>query len=497
MTWWGKESPMFGNESKLGGKGTSQYPEFPLGAIPNWKENYQYIKDQEVMDPATGLYYRAVDDHYATEIFADDLANGLWVPMGAGGGGGAVNYSNVAFVDLIHGDNSTAQIGRFDLPFLDIPNALSAVSGTAPTLNNRALVRVRKGLYSQGFSMTDNVDVYCEPGVVFEFGSITSSGVVNASLFGHAKFISGSICIFVLGEHYGTFEFDTLESGTTGIIFQNTSSGNVLVKGNSVTVGIAAPQAISIRGAINVVIDIAKEISCHAEVLNFRFFTGTAVINCPKIKILAGDLYGGNFKAALKINTATNATIEVNGDLICEDDTYYAGISGMIVMFEATTAFVTVNGDIVGFGTPALNLLDVNGSTCTINGNISSDTYIANVTNLMELTIKHSFIHLPDDAATSLMTISGSPRVNLVDCQFFNEVEDLSTIVIAAAALPDLNLYNCIGEQFGIGFFISSTDPAPVKIVSSMATHDLRAGVTNDISSNGFFLEPNVKAVQF
>lgn len=81
MAWWGKESTIFGRGSKLGNKGTSQYPEAPLGGIPNWKENFQYIKDQEVMDPATGLYYRAVVDHYSTEVFATDLLNEFWVIM--------------------------------------------------------------------------------------------------------------------------------------------------------------------------------------------------------------------------------------------------------------------------------------------------------------------------------------------------------------------------------------------------------------------------------
>jgi hypothetical protein len=81
MGWFGKESTIFGRQSKLGGNGTAQYPDSPLGAIPNWGEKNQYIKDQEVMNPATGLYYRALSTHYSTESFANDLAAAKWVLM--------------------------------------------------------------------------------------------------------------------------------------------------------------------------------------------------------------------------------------------------------------------------------------------------------------------------------------------------------------------------------------------------------------------------------
>lgn len=496
MGWFGKESPLFGRQSKIGGMGRSQYPDAPLGAIPNWGPSNEYIKDQEVMNPATGAYYRANSTHYASDVFNTDLLAGKWtLIISASPGISSVSYSNVAFVDPTVGNNATAVLGRFDLPWRTIPEAITAASSGA-NATRRGLVWIRKGNHSATFTMTNFVDIHCDAGVLFNSGQTTINNV-NASIYGFARFQVAGTAMFFDGNCIGSYEFDSIFSTAAAIIFNSTCAGTVLVKGNAINTTIAASLGITIRGSVNVTMDIKREITGFAEVINFRFYSGKTVITCPKIKLLTGDTFGGDFKSTVKMYECTGADIIVNGDLINEDPVYYMGISGMVVFWNGPTVKFTLNGDIYGNGCPGVGMYDGNVALCTINGNISSD--IRNVYSTSgELIVKQSFISLSTTAGSfNPVFLEGTAKASFVNCQFFNEVVDSDTVSINLVDTVDLNLYNCVSEQSGTGDFVNSTIPIAIQIINSMSTHSLGVGVTNSIASNGFFQDANIKAIQF
>lgn len=496
MGWFGKESPLFGRQSKLGGAGNAQHPDAEFNAIPNWSARNQYLKDQELMDEATGNYYRVTRTDYSSDSVATDVGSGLLVPMIAAPSPGitSVKYANAAFVDAIAGDDSTGLIGRFDRPFKNIINAMSAMAAASPSLTKRGLVWIRKADYSASFTMLNHIDVYCEPGVVFTSGQI-SIGDVNTNLYGYAKFNVSDTCMLFGGKTQGTFQFTSIDSASTAIIFNTSAGGDVVIKCDYISTGILASLGITVRGNVNLTMDVKRQISGFSEVFNFRFYSGRTIINCPRIKLLTGDTFGGDFKSAVKMYECTGAIITVNGDLYNEDPTYYMGISGMVVFWNGPTVNFTLNGNIEGRGCPAIGLY--NGAVkCSINGNMSSDTRLIYSAS-GEMAVKQSSMNLSNLSSTNPIFLEESAKVNLIDCHIFNDLVDSDTITINAVSTVDLNLYGCIGEQSGTGDFLASVDPISVRIVNTMATHALGASVTNLIGSNGFFQDANVKAIQF
>lgn len=500
MGWFGKESPLFGRQSKLGGAGNAQHPDLEFNAIPNWSARNQYVKDQEVMDPSKGNYYRVTRTDYSSDSVANDIASGLLVPMIPlpSPGINSVNYSNVAFVDPVHGNNATAMLGRFDLPWRTIPEAIAAATpGTS--LSRRNLVWIRRGSHSASFTMVNFVDIYCDPDVLFNSGQITIDGV-NANIYGFAMFRVGGSAMFFYGDCIGTYEFDSIISTAESIIFNTTCSGSLLIKADSINATIQSYGTITIGGTVNVIFDVKREIGGFAEIINFKYYSGRTIITCPVIKLFTGDMHGGDFKAAIKIYECVDAIITVNGNLYNEDPTNYMQNSGMIVFVNDPIVDFTLNGDIYGRGCLAIGLYNISMAKCTINGNMSSDVQIIYARS-GEIIAKQSLINLSSVSTSNPIYLEESVKVNLIDCHIFNDVVDSDTIAINPVSTVDLNLYGCIGEQTGTGHFVSSIDPTgptiSVRVVNTMATHAIGVGVTNLIASNGFFQDANVQAVQF
>ena len=81
MSWW-KETSLFppGGGGRENGQNPGQLP----GDIPDWQERFEYDYGTEVAAP-DGNYYRCVQDHIASEVFADDLTAGYWVIFAGAG----------------------------------------------------------------------------------------------------------------------------------------------------------------------------------------------------------------------------------------------------------------------------------------------------------------------------------------------------------------------------------------------------------------------------
>jgi hypothetical protein len=114
-----------------------------------------------------------------------------------GGGGGTVNYANVIFVDSTNGNDGTGSANDFSKPYASIDYALTIAAGLSPNYYNRALIYVRKGLYSVGpqyapTTLVDYADFYCEVGCVLQggYGRISDQGspaAVNVNFMGYAE----------------------------------------------------------------------------------------------------------------------------------------------------------------------------------------------------------------------------------------------------------------------------------------------------------------------
>lgn len=425
-----------------------------------------------------------------------DNGDGTW-SIDYLGGSGAVTYSNVYFVDPVNGNDLTGSVNRFDKPFLSISTAISLASVGTPMPTNamRALVYVRKGAYATYLTLQNYVDIYCEQGVVFTSGQITA-GSINCNFLGYAKFQVSSRMFYMTGAANINFEFDTIDSTGASIEAGSTSSGILNIRGRYIKIGLYSNIGITLRGAAQITLNIDEEISGYHEVINFRYASGRIVIKCPRIKILTGNVFGGNFKATLKFYENYGCRVEVFGDLICEDSTYYGGNSGMITFWSNPNVKLTINGKIYGNGNPGTFLASGSSAECTINGDITSNTEPIYVSSNVTLVVKNSSLSYPAGGVYRLAYIEGTAKVFFVNCQFNNKTVASPMIEISSLATADLNVHNSVSE--GTGVFIYCVNPINVRLLNVVSNQGLSATVTNLITApQAFFLDPEIKTIYF
>lgn len=270
----------------------------------------------------------------------------------------SVNYSNVAFVDLIFGDNITAAVGKFDKPFSSIASAKYAVLVTATT-DNRGLVYIRKGTYSTNDFLLDSafVDYYCEPGVVFTTG--TGYFVKpDTNWYGHAVFTQNStVRSFNNGNVRSTFEFEKADVTGQFINMDTGTSGVLNVKCTSIKTGINPPSqfGINLRGTGNYTFNVSEFIEGGNQIFGVRFASGRIVINCPKIIIDDKNNISAFYKGAFAFYENSNVDVVVNGNIYSNETFYRGGTAAAVLFWQGGLQTFTLNGNIYGNFSMGLN----------------------------------------------------------------------------------------------------------------------------------------------
>lgn len=115
------------------------------------------------------------------------------------------NYQNVLWIDTDNGNDGTALVGRFDLPYLTYTAAR-----TASTAGD--LIWFRKGSYTTTLTLKDGVDVHFDTGSILN-GYITDNAVAaTCKVFGEFNIVHGSnnaISVTATGSDV-TVSFDTI-----------------------------------------------------------------------------------------------------------------------------------------------------------------------------------------------------------------------------------------------------------------------------------------------
>lgn len=394
-----------------------------------------------------------------TTIIGDGSVNN---PLIAVVSGAPVTYSRVCFVDAINGVDATGAINVFDKPFLTVPAARTAAAALIGIgTNNRALVYIRRGQYNNPtLVFTDNVDFYCEPGVVFTGNvQITDGGVgVNSNVFGSLKVntsTASAIVLSITGASTITFEFDWINSNTPAMFISPSSTNNrITIKGNYVYSGtIGTGYGTTFRANANAVVNIANAIESLHTVIRFRNFTGNVTINCPNIRLVSGNVYGGNFKQCLYLSdTGSTGSVTINGDLIVADTVNYGGIGCAVTCWDGTPNYkVKINGNvnagvIKGFQCPV-------GSNFVLQftGNATSNQYVAWLYGGGKFLFKNSVITTTSAAHTATaIAVNGTAEVYFKDCYMFNIVTDQPIIEMNSTTVK-LILDGCQGRASGTG----------------------------------------------
>ena len=426
-----------------------------------------------------------------------------------GGGGNQINYSTVAFVDNINGNDSTGLIGRFDKPFLTINSALNSVASQTLTKSTRGVVVVRAGEFFNAGNITpfNNCDVYCESGVVFTgyfyLSDQLSGSAVNFNWYGSAKWDlrmsqypfrwqfesevliegdklvnNGAICLaynVTVGTSNITFNFNSIESTRT----------------------VGSGFAFSWRNNCNVNINVKNYItSPHSQQQLHASHLGKVIINCPKSILTSANVYGGNFKHIVYC-TSTSATSEltINGDLINESPAYLGGISAMVLNTSGSQCQITINGNIYGGTTVGLWGANVGVGRIVLNGNLQSNINNIITQGIGLIVVKNGTISCDATSGNPIFMYAGT--LYLMNCSLYNSLVDGTTISLDAGGTTNLFVVNCVSQIDGLlGEFVKSTIAKTCQFTNVVSNKILNLNITNQLSL-GFTVDALLKTPKF
>jgi hypothetical protein len=430
---------------------------------------------------------------------------GFKLPLN-GGGGNPINYSTVAFVDNINGNDGTAVIGRFDLPFFSIESALNAVSNTAPTLTNRALVWVRKGDFSSVTVNTyNNVDVHCDAGVVFSgYFSLSDQfvGATNFNWYGNAKWIlsMGSVAFRFQNGSTVSINGDSFVNTSAICLAYNVTVGmlNITFNFDSMesTQTIGTGYGFTWRNNCNATLNVKNYIKVNQESHDIRAnHSGNIVINCPNNVMTALNVYGGNFKNILSSsNSSATSFFTINGDLYNES-LNYGGAQSMVLIWSGSQCQVRINGNIysnncIGTWNESVGKIIVNGSMfsnieCFIN-NSGGDSFFRNGIMVLKNVI----------SAVRLGLVSGTGKVWFQNMTLKNEMV-IGDVISQQSNTSQIRAINTISDGAdSTAYFINGTVAGTINsFINCQSNLPLNANVTAE--SGGLVVDTFTKSPNF
>lgn len=419
-----------------------------------------------------------------------------------------VNYSNVFFVDPIHGNDSTALQGRFDKPYANLINALFSANSTAPTINNRALVYVRKGQYNSIGAVPpfNNCDVYCEAGVVFtgvfQLWDTWVGSAVNFNWYGYAKYnlLMSSMAFRFQYASTVLIEGDTFVNlGAICLAFNVTvGTSNIIFNFNSMesTLTLGSGFGFTWRNNCNATLNVKNYIKVNQESHDIRAnHSGEIIVNCPRNIMTALNVYGGNFKNILSSgNSSATSYFTVNGDLISETS-YLGGFHSMILVWSSSQCQVTINGNVYGNDSVGLWGANVGVGRIVLNGDLTSNinTIITQGNGLV--VVKNGTIRNINLAGNSIYMYGGT--LYLMNCSLYRSMVDGTMIGLDAGGITNLEVINCVSKSEGLlGEFVTSTVAKTCQFTNVVANKPLNANVTNQLAQ-GLTIEPLLEVPRF
>jgi hypothetical protein len=382
-----------------------------------------------------------------------------------GGGSGTVNYVNVIFVDPIYGNDATGIAGDFTKPFLTPSAAAQIANGITRTVTNRVLIWIRKGEYLNGsFNPFTNMDVYCEPGVVFTGSFLLNdqntgtASPTNFNFYGYAQF-NVAQSLYMFRWQYASTVFiqgnSIVNTGAIGLSYNVTSgTSNVTYDFNSIesTQTLGSGYTFTWRNNCNGTVNVKNYIKSPHTHHDIRLtHSGTVNVNCPNNILTATNVFGGNFKQIIYVTSALSTSIiNIKGNLVNEGVTYLGGLEAMILSL-AGSSLITLNGNIA---TPAgIAVSGRSSEIIVVNGNVTAGIYVANqLTGAGEAYFNGGAYQ--NTTANPVFLLSASQKLFIRNASIYNNVDVTSTVDVLSNT-SKLYMYNCIAGRNGtVGYLV-------------------------------------------
>lgn len=417
--------------------------------------------------------------------------------------GGKYRTHIIAYVDPNYGNDVTGEVGRPHLPYQSVAGAMIGITGSAYSGLNRGLIHLRKGNYTDVGRLENNVDYFCEKGVVFIQNGFKDFYSVDSNVYGHASFIGDDLTLVPLTIQYSSnvlFEFDTVNNNPSfGRIYGATSS--VRLKGNRITTKSDSGYGLSIENSSNVTIDVSQEILAGYSTIRFLDHFGVGHIRTPYLRCNA-DLGNNGYLAPSSITalrtSSTQSTVVVKGDI--EDvSTGYGGVpqSALSVIGGNTTVY----GNVRSSKANAITIYGSEAGMLSVFGDITSEREAIRNTHLssFETKIKNSLIKTDGLGFFTQSVYIGGPATTYIDnSTIYNGLTD-SNLINAVDEMSTIAIYNSIAYSPGSQgmLVISTASDYTIGLHNVRSNKDNGDNITDLFDPSGFIYDPNLFVPKF
>ena len=434
---------------------------------------------------------------YSADYSATFLDNSLVSKKYVDSIGTLFNLYQIAYVDPSFGNNSTAILGRIDKPYLTAASASSALGSAYTT----GLVHMRKGQYTELVMLKNNIDFFCESGVVFTQNGFTDfDGAVTSNVYGHASFVGTNINLVPLNIQNSStvnFEFDRIDNRQVAL---KASAGTVNFSGNYLKTLCEFGSGISIQDGTRTSINIRERIVGAYDVVYAKSgFSGSLSISCPVIEI-NGNLGSSGVQADLvhtiRVHQSTTGIVNIKSDLINTSSTFGGGDNSAVFVSSGT---VSISGKIDGGLAPGVYIGAGGTGAVSVNGDILSvRESIVNLSAGVRLKVSNSLIK-SEGLGTFTQSIyinSSGAKLYVSNSEINNSLSDSSLVNIATAS--EVAFYNTVAYSPGTyGSFIQASASISVGMHNVRSNKDNSASVSDQFSPSGFIYDINLYTPNF
>ena len=439
-----------------------------------------------------GLGLQYTDDYTGTFVTHSLVTKGYVDSLG----NGSYETYKIAYVDSQYGANSTAKLGRVDLPYLTFASASQVLSGTYPS---GGLIYIKKGLYTEACELLDNTDYYCEPGVIFsQNGFNDGGGAVNCNVYGYSQFNGTDATLVALDVQNSSninFEFDSINNLQVGFKI-NSSTGNINVKGRYIKSQADYGSVISIEGGGKFQFEIRDGIIGAYDVIYIKSgFTGTFSATSPSIicdSSLNSSGVVADYGHALNVHESISGYVTINSNL-SNISTYIGGNNSAAKIGSGN---VIINGNLNGNNEIGLYLTDGLVGNVVVNGDINSNREaIEHLSDLINLKVNNSLIKsMGLGTSTYSIHINGGSQSStyLYNTTIYNGMTN-SSLVYMQGTTSQFGTYNSLAYSVGSsGYFIYGTPSFNVGIHNTRSNKDNFEAVNDIFTPSGFIYDTNL-----
>jgi hypothetical protein len=420
-----------------------------------------------------------------------------------------IKTSYTLYVDLVYGNDSTAQLFSFAKPYKTIAAATAAAVALGVSIP--IIIYLRAGQYNEGIVFRNRIYYYAENGVQFYTSGASDSSLdpqAESGLFGYAQFV-GSASITLSRGCKLTLEFDKTDNATVNGFFQITNgeisySPKINIICNSLKTVANNANGCRVRGKVDVNLTVKEFIKAPYSVIDVRGqgaiggYTGNLNITCPAIVIEDGGLYGNNasYKQCLVVYAAAaTSIITITGNLYNEVSDYFLGSnSGCISDWSGAAYTIRMNGNIYALNQRAL--LNV-GCKQLVQGNISTISIVASV-NGGNTHIKDSTIIRNNEADVNAIISVGNANLFLNNSTIYNAstIGGFNTINLTLAS-SRVYANNVVSQNaLASDFFMSGVAGSSAGMINVQATRPNNS-ITSLYTATGFTQEANLRVPQY